>query len=172
MSPSKPDESMIPACATEELVFQFDNLFHVLGVTIRRVSRKQWGSGETPFQTPARQACHILWACESYATGDWGRFQNRFGINAYSLDAEIPPDQLPTPEQILAYLEEVQGEVRARLGSYTDNALLDRTPNWGWRERGLTLLGHIIYVLRHATLHLGQLQAELYRRGIQGGVFR
>jgi hypothetical protein len=50
--------------------------------------------------------------------------------------------------------------------------LLGPTPNPGWSQRGWTLLGHTIYVLRHGTLHLGQLQAELKARGIRYGVFK
>ena len=34
------------------------------------------------------------------------------------------------------------------------------------------MLGHVIYVLRHGTLHLGHLRAVLKERGIEYGVFK
>ena len=162
----------MPSTVVDELIFQYDNLFHVLGVTIRRLSRKQWSSGKSTALTPARLACHILWACEFYATGDGEGCVRRFGCRANSLDGEIPAEQLPSVAQTVDYIEEVKMEVRHWLSGIQDANLLERTPAWGWRERGTTLLGHLIYVLRHATFHLGQLCAELEARGIGYGVFK
>ena len=168
----KPDETMMPSRITDELAYQYDNLFHVLSVTIRGLSRKQWTAGDSPFQTPARLACHIVWACEGHATGDWDGCLRRFGCPVQALDEEIPAEQLPTIEQVLGYIEQVHAQVKTWLSALDDEHLLDRTPNWGWRERGMSLLGHVIYVLRHATLHLGHLQMEIHARGIQSGVFK
>ena len=53
-----------------ELLFQYENLFHVLSVTIRPLSHMQWTRGDTPARTPARQACHIAGSCDAYATGE------------------------------------------------------------------------------------------------------
>jgi hypothetical protein len=50
--------------------------------------------------------------------------------------------------------------------------LLGPAPDPGWSQRGWTMLGHVIYVLRHGTLHLGHLRAELQGRGIKVGVFK
>jgi hypothetical protein len=50
--------------------------------------------------------------------------------------------------------------------------LLVPAPDPGWSQRGWTMLGHVIYVLRHGTLHLGHLRAELQGRGIKVGVFK
>jgi hypothetical protein len=168
----KPDESMMPSSMVEELAFQYDNLFHVLRVTIHRISLKQWVEGADPFRTPVRQACHILESCEYYATGEGGGCRRRFGCLAGSLDGEIPAEQLPNPAQVVDYLLDVEQKVKAWLGGIREEDLLGRCPNWGWRERGLTLLGHILYVLRHATFHIGHLHAELHSRKIKGGVFR
>jgi hypothetical protein len=73
---------------------------------------------------------------------------------------------------VLAYVDEVRGHVHAWLGAKSNQDLLGLTPNPGWSQRGWTMLGHTIYVLRHGTLHLGQLRAELQARGIRYGVFK
>ena len=156
----------------EELIFQYDNLFHVLSVTVRPLSHKQWTSGATPARTPVRLACHIAGSCDAYATGEGMICERRFGAPIDSLDADLAHDLLPTTRQVLAYIDEVRGRVHEWLGSKSNQDLLGPTPDPGWSQRGWTTLGHTIYVLRHGTLHLGQLQAELKARGIRYGAFK
>jgi hypothetical protein len=156
----------------DELIFQYDNLFHVLSVTIRPLSHKQWTRGATPASTPVRQACHIAGACDGYATQDWGICKRHFGVPVDSLDEDIPPDRLPTTKQVLDYITDVRHRVHAWLGGMSDQDLLEPAPNPGWSQRGWTMLGHTIYVLRHGTLHLGHLRAGLKGRGIRHGVFK
>jgi hypothetical protein len=156
----------------DELIFQYDNLFHVLSVTIRPLSRKQWVSGTTPAHTPVRQACHIAGSCDAYATREWDICERHFGAPVCSLDGKIGVDQLPTTQQVRGYIEGVRGHVHTWLGGMSNEDLLDPRPNPGWRQRGWTMLGHVIYVLRHGTLHLGHLRAELKGRGIQYGAFK
>ena len=158
---------------SEELAAQFDNLFHVLCVTIKRLSWKQWTSGDTPERTPARIACHIIEPCESYATGIYGSSLRHFGIAPHPFDEEITPDQLPTQKEVVAYAEEVGKLVRNWLDSLSNEELLGPTPSPGWAQRGVTYLGRVIYILRHGTYHLGMLRAELDSRGVKyGGVFK
>lgn len=156
----------------EELIFQYDNFFHVLSVTIRPLSHKQWTTGATPARTPVRQACHIARACDAYATQKWDICEQYFGIPVHSLDIDLPREQLPTTKQVLAYIDSVRAHVDDWLASKSNEDLLAPTPNPGWSQRGWTLLRHTIYVLRHGTLHLGRLQAELQARGIRYGVFK
>jgi hypothetical protein len=131
----KPDEMMIPTFLMDELIFQYKNLFHVLAVSIRQITHQQWTSGVSPFQTPVNQACHILWACEMYATKNREGSSQRFGCPVESLDGDLSVDNLPTTIQVLEYLEIVQGKVKKWLGSIKDEDLLKTTSNWGWRER-------------------------------------
>ena len=105
---------------SEELAAQFDNLFHVLCVTIKRLSWKQWSSGNTPERTPARVACHIIGPCESYVTGKYNSCYRRFGINVNLIDDDIHPEQLPTPRQVVEYAEEVRQLVRDWLGNLSN----------------------------------------------------
>jgi hypothetical protein len=156
----------------DELIFQYDNLFHVLSVTIRPLSHKQWTSGATPARTPARQACHIAGSCDKYATRHWDICERHFGSAVDSLDGDLSHDQLPTTAQVLDYVVQVRDRVHTWLGAMNNEDLLGPAPNPGWSQRGRTLLGHTIYVLRHGTLHLGHLHAELKQRGIRYGVFK
>ena len=156
----------------DELILQYENLFHLLSVTSRRMSHKQWTSGPTPARTPVRQACHIVGSSDAYATGNWDICREHFGIQVDSLDVEIPADQLPTVKQVLAYTDAARQRVSRWLGAMSNEELCGPAPNPGWAQRGWTLLGHVIYVLRHATLHLGYLRQELNARGLKYGVFK
>ena len=154
---------------SEELAAQFDNLFHVLCVTIKRLSRKRWSSGETPERTPARIACHIIAPCESYVTDRYSHTRHRFAMTADLQDEGISPEQLPTPMEVVAYAKQVGMLVREWLANLTNEELLGPTPSPGWAQRGVTYLGRIIYILLHGTYHLGMLRAELDSRGVKYG---
>ncbi len=157
---------------SDELAAQFDNLFHVLIVTIKRISQKQWGSGVTPARTPAHQACHIVASIANYITGDYDGCLHRFGVAADSLDEKIDTTQLPEPSDVARYVEETQQLVGNWLRGIGNAELLGPTHTPGYAQRGVTYLGYIIYILRHGTYHLGNLRAELKERGIRYGAFR
>lgn len=156
-----------------ELAAQFDNLFHVLILTIKNLSRMQWTTGETVERIPARIACHIIGPCESYAIDRVDSCSQRFGFESSLTDDEITPEKLPEPDKVVAYAEEVKILVHNWLNRLDNATLLGPTPSPGWAQRGVTYLGRIIYILRHGTYHLGMLRAELDSRGVQyGGVFK
>jgi hypothetical protein len=156
----------------DELILQYENLFHVLSVSSRRMSHKQWTSGPTPARTPVRQVCHITGSCDAYAAQDWGICREHFGRPVDWLNIETPADQLPKVKQVLEYVDAARQRLTRWLGAMSNEELCGPAPNPGWAQRGWTPLGHVIYVLRHATLHLGYLRAELNERGLEYGVFK
>jgi hypothetical protein len=159
-------------CIGAELAAQFENLFHVLCLTIKRLSWKQWSTGAKSESTPARIACHIIGPCESYATGMKDSCLSRFGMTSDLADDGIDPILLPKPAEVVAYAEGVSQLVHQWLDKLSNDELLGPTPSPGWAQRGVTYLGRVIYILRHGTYHLGMLRAELDRRGVKyGGVF-
>jgi hypothetical protein len=143
-----------------------------LSVTIRPLSDKQWTHGATLARTPVRLACHIAGSCDAYATREWSICKRHFELPVDSLDQEIASDRLPTTKQVLIYVDDVGRHVHAWMGDVSNKELLGPAPNAGWSQRRWTMLGHTIYVLRHGTLHLGQLRAELKDRGFLHGVFK
>ena len=111
----------------DELIFQYDNLLHVLSVTIRPLSRKRWVSGAAPADVPVRQACHIAGSCDGYATHDWDICRRHFGIPVGSLDEDIPADRLPTTKQVLDYIDDVRQRVHSWLGEIAAAGLPNRS---------------------------------------------
>lgn len=167
---SRPEKGKSNVAA--ELVRQYDNLWDVLGSTVRRIPRKQWTVGAAPARTPARQVCHIIASCEHYATGR-STARNRFGCDADALEGEVPADALPSVDDVLAYIGVARRAVRLWIQGMDERALLGPSPSAKCHQvRGKTPLGHVLYVLRHATVHLGHLRAELRSRGLPYSVFR
>ncbi len=89
---------------------------------------------------------------------DWAE---RFGVDWETREAEKLPDREP----MLDYLEEIRGNMRGKLRSMSDEAILSEHP-FPWT--GATVLERMVYTLRHSMFHLGQIQADLRRRGLKG----
>jgi hypothetical protein len=128
---------------------------------VRRFPAEQWRGGEIDYLIPARLALHVIEAAEFYS-GDspeefrWG---SRFGVNC----ERTPPEQLPDQEAMLRYLDEVQARVETWLRGLTDADLL--LPGQAFPWTGRCVLDRAIYVLRHTHQHIGEMNAELRRRG-------
>jgi hypothetical protein len=71
------------------------------------------GKWQKSARMPVRQACHIARACDAYATRDWDICRRHLGAPVDSLDEDLPVDRLPTTGQVLDYIDEVRGRVRA-----------------------------------------------------------
>lgn len=132
------------------------NSFKLLRNTISQFTPDQWlRSGYDQFQTPAKISYHILDAPDYYFRPEpdgayaWG---HRFGGGWWELDKT----DLPGPQDLLKYLEEIEECVRRTfLKDLTDEDLAD--PFDQAQEHGDTRLEHFIYALRHTMHHHGAL---------------
>jgi hypothetical protein len=66
----------------------------------------------------------------------------------------------------LTKLTEIRAAVEARLTKLDDAALLEPERAHPWTSQ--TRVGKLLYNLRHIQHHLGEVNAELIRRGIEG----
>ncbi len=80
-----------------------------------------------------------------------------------SIPAE--PAALPAKESLLAYLDKTQTKTETWFRNLGDEGLIgpDKMPQFSPNP----LVGRAIYVLRHLQYHLGQIDAEMNRRGLQ-----
>jgi hypothetical protein len=149
---------------SEELKAQFDNQLDVLAETIERLSDDAWtaaGKRRRAARVPVRQACHILGPYAAYATGDYEHCSKHFGVAVASFDAQLSAGQLPSRADVVAYVGVVRGLVHAWLDGLDNDTLLGPTSHPYWAARGATLLGRVLYIVRHGTYHFGKLCAEL-----------
>lgn len=144
-----------------ELKNQFGRVFFKLREAVMTFPEKEWRHAEAIHLRPAGLATHILETFDFYtselAAADfpWGE---RLGT-----DWEDPDkDQLPTQEEILQYLEEMKFRLTQWVGSR--NLLEKETAYPGTGE---TVLGRVMYVLRHTEAHLAEMNLELSKRGFR-----
>jgi len=152
----------------EVVAGQFARAWETLVEAIHQFPAEQWRTGETETLIPARLAYHLIEAAEFYSgtTSEgfaWGR---RFGADWEGAE----PDQLPTQEQVLIYLEETQTRVDAWLRGMADADLLAADSSFLWT--GSTTLDRALYLLRHNQHHVGELNAELRRRRLPRAEWR
>jgi uncharacterized damage-inducible protein DinB len=146
------------------LADQFDRMWMMLREAIDNCPDAEWkhGAGHW-FLIPSRLAYHTIETVDSYRREspqamDWA---GRFGVDWETKEAEKLPDREP----MLDYLEEIRGSLGGMLRSMSDEDLL---AGHAFPWTGATVLERMIYTLRHSMFHLGQIQAELRRRGMKG----
>ena len=157
----------------ESLVYQFDAVLNQLRETIEIIAADEWLKGDSRRHTPVRQVVHILGAFESYAN----RFARERSSRAERWDhlvggfgRKIPVEELPDQAAVIEYADEVRQKVHHWLSGLSPEHL--RKPCRSARGRFNSELGRVLYILRHGVLHLGYLNEELHRRGINYPKFR
>ncbi|HEY1064882.1 MAG TPA: DinB family protein [Pirellulales bacterium] len=140
---------------------QYDRMWSSLRDAVSQLSDAEWRTSDCEWLAPIRLAYHLVETAEYYrgASPDDG---------AEPLDWDNgPTDALPSQQQLLLYLDRVQASVREWLTTSSDEAFL--SPQTVFERTGETLLDRAIYSLRHSQHHLGQINAELRRKGLPRG---
>jgi len=140
----------------QSLWVNYKNSFKLIRNTISQFTSDQWlRSGYDNFQMPVKISYHMLDALDYYfrtkPDGEyiWG---HHFGGGWW----ELNESDLPDPQELLEYLDDI--EVRVRQAFFKD--LVDEDlaePFDHEREHGDTRLEHYIYALRHTMHHHGAL---------------
>jgi len=150
----------------ESTAAQFARCWEMLRDVIRRTPEDRWCVDADPQLTPARWALHALQAADAYQCPclDEVNWTPRF------CDWEGgAPEELPSREQLLDYLDETAAKLDARLCAMGDDELLAPSP-YPWT--GATYLEHWLYALRHTHSHLGELNMLLRAAGGETGIWR
>lgn len=145
------------------LLEHYTKLWEMCRAAIKEIPEEHWRSGDVDYLIPSRLIYHTLEAAEFYGRGtpkgfDWGGNQRRFGVDWEA----ATPEQLPTPEQSLLYLDEVQAIVEKWLKEASDSDMLVPDTEYPWT--GGSVMARALYLLRHIQGHIGEINAELRRR--------
>lgn len=129
---------------------------------INDIPEEQWRTGDIDLLIPARLAYHVFEAAEYYSgkTPKGFKWGHRFGADWEG----STPEQLPTRDQAREYLDEVQARVDTWLNGMDDSEMLSTGNEFSWT--GSTFLSRALYLLQHNRQHVGELNAELRRRGL------
>jgi hypothetical protein len=132
---------------------------------IRSIPDDEWTKGDIDYLVPARHLIHAAIADDVFsADTPFDQYDNLkwFGVGEWGTS----PDVLPSKEAALDKLADIRSTVEKRLSKLNDAALLEPETTHPWT--GPTRLSKLIYNLRHIQHHLGEVNAELMRRGIEG----
>jgi hypothetical protein len=139
---------------------------------IRSIPDDEWARGELGYLTPARHAIHVL-DCAYVLTGDFDpdRYDPAewFGAEVQASPFDIPSKILWSKEKALAKLAETWAILDERVTRFEASTLLEPEMAHPWA--GPTRLDKMLYVLRYTQHHLGAVEAELSRRGIQAATW-
>jgi hypothetical protein len=128
----------------------------------------QWKTGDDDYLIPVRLVYHILKAAEGYVSElprEELKKQRRYGLNWLG---ETAP--LPSKGKLLEDIEWIQDKTAGWLAMQGDAGLLESEelyPHTGQRR-----LDKSLYLLRHTQFHIGELMAEVRRRGLYKDVWR
>lgn len=129
---------------------------------VSNIPDEHWRVGNFEYLIPARLIYHVLDAVDFYSNPtpkgyQWG---HRFNVDWKKVSSE----NLPTKDQTQKYLDEMKKKVENWLKGLRDSDLLSVETAFPWT--GKTTLGRAIYLLTHCRQHIGEINAELRRRGL------
>lgn len=138
----------------DSLLDNYQNAMKLVAETISQFDQEQWNKGIPFFQVPSKIAYHTVDCLDFYfreGPGEPYTWGHRFGGGWW----ELPDDQQPTPEALLAYLKDIKERIIQHFASLTERDLV--SPFDPEKRHGETRLGHYIYALRHTMHHHGAL---------------
>jgi hypothetical protein len=146
----------------ESLVDAFRRNWDMYEDLIKNIPNEHWQTGDIEYLIPARLVYHVLETARYYSNPTpkgfvWGKY---IGVRW----KEAAPEQLPTKDQIITYLKEIKDKLTRWLCEMSDSDFLSEQKEFLWT--GKTKLGRVIYLLVHCRQHIGEINAELRRRGL------
>jgi uncharacterized damage-inducible protein DinB len=150
----------------DDLLSQFHKTTSMVRFTIGEFDEEEWTAGISWFQTPARVSYHLVEALDAYFFGNGESEEFAYGSRFGGPWWELNEEQLPSREEVLTYVEEIGERIDATFASITDEELSAPFELYDWS--GKTLLGHLVYALRHTMHHQGALSALSTYHGHEG----
>ena len=146
----------------ESLVEAFKRNWDMYHEVVNKIPDEHWRTGDIEYLIPARIVYHVLECVDFYTNPTpegfvWG---HRFNIDW----EKMSPEQMPTKAQTKKYLREMIEKTNSWFKELSDSDLLSEEKAFDWT--GKAKLGRAIYLLVHSRQHIGEINAELRRRGL------
>lgn len=150
---------------TAHMARQFDIVWGMIGEAVAVLPDTEWKSGADGPSTPVIQLAHIAAGIALYLPPPGKHWPRWCEDETGHFDWRLRPDPGPGREEFGRFCSDVRAAVAAWLATVDDAALLQEASPGDWR--GNCRFDLLMYVLRHSQHHLGELNAELRRRGIE-----
>jgi uncharacterized damage-inducible protein DinB len=161
-------EDTMPHVPCDGLLDNCRRAIALVAESIASFEPEQWNQGISSSQVPSRVAFHIVDCLDFYFYEDtseqyvWG---HRFGGGWW----DLPEDRLPSQEDLLAYLKEVEERIVHHFDALSDEEL--STPYDEERRYSDTRLAHYVHALRHTMHHHGALSLLSLYHGNEKGTW-
>ncbi len=160
------EQNKMQTCITEDLIEQFKRTWRTLREIVEKTPEAEWKAGSDNYLIPARLTYHILFTADLYATPM--SYEEYKPHRTYKLNWETAkPEELPSREMMMVYIGNTEKKVNGWIQELGSEGLLKEQDDYDWT--GKTPLGRALYILRHNQNHIGEINAELRRRGLEGG---
>lgn len=148
---------------------QFRRTFQMWKEEMKNIPAREWRKGDIDYLVPARHLCHLIITADYYL-GD--KSPEEYDWNCYfGGDWEaLTPDQLPRKADAMRRISEFESIMMSKFADLTDEDLFKKETQSPWTGRNLA--GKLLYLLRHSQHHVGEMHAELRRRGIRRARWR
>jgi hypothetical protein len=154
-------EASKTSAVSESLIEQLDRAWDILMESVEGFSEEEWRSGPDYQLVPARLVHHVIETAEFHTRPSaeefvWG---DCFGEELETVD----PVALANRGETLEYMKLVRRQVKSWIKKLGDEGL--KSPDPSFICPGTYHLDRALYLLRHIQHHVGELSAELKRRG-------
>lgn len=146
----------------EALVRQFARAWGMLREAIDNCPEDQWRVAHRESLIPARLALHVVESVDFHTGESPEAFDRHTGANWET----SPVGDLSTRSQLVDDLDKTRAETESRLRKLGDDGLTGPDASHGYFP---SALDHALYTMRHLQHHIGELNAELKRRGLPPG---
>lgn len=123
---------------------------------------EEWAKGDIGYLIPSRLYYHAIEAADFYNSNsrdfDWGYYG---GVDP----EEATQKTLPSKEKMREYHIMVKKNITDTLSSMSDADLMAEETVFKWT--GSIILSRYLYLLSHYRQHIGEVNAELRRRGLE-----
>jgi hypothetical protein len=128
------------------------------------VPQDHWKSGDIDYLIPVRQIYHIVFSADCYVNDV--TYEEYKPHRRYKIDWEGGAlDELPDQDHMKSEADFQRDKLNTWLAGKGDSGLLAQEECYPWT--GSTRLDRMLYLLRHGQWHIGELNSELRRRGLQ-----
>lgn len=146
----------------ESLVDAFKRNWDMYQDAVNNIPDEHWRTGDIEYLIPARLVNHVLDCVDFYSNP---KPNGTVSGHRFKIDLEkATSEQLPSKEQTKTYLTEMIEKLDGWLQGFSNAELLSGEKAFPWT--GKTVLGRAIYLLVHCRQHIGEINAELRRRGL------
>ena len=149
-----------------EVFKQYQRALRMFREAVMAFPADEWRQGDISYLRPAGVAYHVL-ECTDLYTGNKSVEEFAWGGRFDADWEDANSDQLPSQEQLIIYLDEMEDKLEEWFRK-ADLLAVETVFPW----TGQLILGRAIYNSRHIQHHLSEMSLELTRRGYQSPEWR